>query len=231
MSKLPLRTQQVCMEIMQNIMSKPCAAVFLDPVNPEESKLVNYNTIVKHPIDLTTIYHRLENGEYPNITQWDKDMNLIWSNAEKYFKKGSYMSIVASEIQRIYIKEYEKIKVLRLAKWAKVVNELKLKLEKLYDNPPPFIAAVSQMQQLEHDEKLKPFSEDELNTFIHMASYLDNTDDSKKMMHIINYFQPNTLTDTNPVKLDVNDLQIPTLHALREFVSHKVAEMNIKYPR
>ena len=231
-AKLSPKTQQICLEIMEIIMRKPSAAVFLTPVDPEKDNVPDYYQVIKHPIDLGTIQKRLKNGEYSNKSQWDKDMNLIWSNAEKYYKKGSLISILANELHRVYEKECEKLRLLRVAKWSRVIVELNQKLDRLYEQPPAVVNALLQLQGRKNEEKLKPFSEEELNTLIHMSQYLSNPHDSLKMYRIIKYFQPDADVDGKTItKLDVNDLELKTLYALRDYITFRLAEMNMQYPR
>lgn len=228
MSKLPERTRLICIDIMDKLMKLPCAKVFLDPVDTESEDYRNYLNVVKHPMDLTQIYKRLTGNEYTGITQWDKDMNLIWNNAEKFYTKSSMMAILSGELRRQYEKEYQRIKLLRLAKWSRVVFGFKAKLEALFENIPPVVGA---MGEFSDGDTTKPFSEEELNTFIRMCLYIQNTQDSQKMAQIIHYYQPDFKMEKGTFEIDVNDLSVPTLHALRDFVTFRLAEMNILYPK
>ena len=231
-TKLSPKTQQICLEIMDILMQKPSASVFLSPVDPEKDNVPDYYQVIKHPIDLGTIHKRLQNGEYSNKSQWDKEMNLVWTNAEKYYKKGSLISILANELHRVYDKECEKLKLLRTAKWSRVIVDLNQKLDRLYEQPPAVVNALLQLKERKDEEKLKPFSEEELNILIHMSQYLANNHDSMKILRIIKYFQPDTvIANNNLFKLDVNDLELKTLYALRDYITYRLAEMNIQYPR
>ena len=228
MAKLPERTRTICIEIMDKLMKLPCAKIFLEPFDAEHENAPNYYNVVKHPIDLNQIYKRLVNNEYAGISQWDKDMNFIWNNAEKFFTKTSMMGALASELHRHYEKEYQRVKILRLAKWSRVVFGFKTKLETLFESVPPVIGALA---QLSNDGPLNPFSEEELNQFIRMTLYLQNTQDSKRMAQIVQHYQPGCPITKGTVEIDVNDMDVQTLHALRDFVTFRLAEMNIAYPR
>ena len=61
----------------------PEAVRFLEPVDWEKLKLPLYPNIIENPLDLGTISRKLNNLEYSNIFEFDKDMNLVWSNAKK----------------------------------------------------------------------------------------------------------------------------------------------------
>lgn len=81
------------------------------------------------------------------------------------------------------------------------------------------------------NDKLKPFSEEELNVFIRMSLYLKNPCDSRKMARIVQYFQPDCKIQSANSEIDVNDLNVNTLYALRDYVTYRLGEMNLEYPR
>ena len=222
MSRLPPKMKLLCISIMDDLMKRPCAAAFLDNVD---------NSNVKHPINLNLIYQKLQNNEYSTVSQWDKDMNLIWNNAEKVAGKTHYLFALANELHKKYDKLYQRIKILRLAKWSRVVFSYRTKLENIFESIPPVLGALSQLPERSHDTQLKPFSEEELNLFIRMSAYLTNPIDSKKMAKIVQHYQPDIPIPAGSVELDVNDLQPQTLYALRDFATFRLAEMNIAYPK
>jgi hypothetical protein len=212
-------------------MKLPCAKVFLHPVDPIRDDVPNYLQVIKHPVDLNLILKRLQNNEYAGISHWDKDMSFIWSNAEKFYQKDSLMAILANQLRRHYDKQYQRVKVLRLAKWSRVVIGFKARLEALFDQIPPVIGALATFSDKTGQTSLKPFSEEELNIFIRMSLYLQNPVDAKKMAQIIRHCQPELEFGQGENEIDVNDLAIETLYTLRDFVTYRLAEMNIAYPK
>ncbi|OHT13122.1 Bromodomain containing protein [Tritrichomonas foetus] len=231
MSKISKRIRVICIDIMDKLMKLPCAKVFLDPVDPVKDNVPTYLQVIKHPIHLRLINKRLLNNEYSGISHWDKDMNLVWNNAEKFYQKTSYIGILANELHKHYDKEYQRIKLQRLAKWSRAVFGFKSQLEKLFDTIPPVVGALAQFPEKSSTEKLKPFSEEELNIFIRMSLYLRNSHDSKKMAQIVQHFQPDIVFSSLDNEIDVNDLEITTLYALRDYVTYRLAEMNLVYPK
>jgi hypothetical protein len=218
---------------METLMKLPCAQPFLHPFEPPADDLASYNALIKHPIDLPTILKRLMNNEYPGISHWDRDMSFIWTNAEKWRGKSAWpwRASLANELHRHYDKEYERVKLLRLAKWSRVVFAFRTKLEALFDTIPPFVGAMAHCSDRVNASLLKPFSEEELNVFIRMSLYLVNLPDSKKMARIIQHFQPEFEISDKPLEIDVNDLSVQSLHALRAYITYRLAEMNILYPK
>jgi hypothetical protein len=230
MSRLAKRTRLTCIEIMDDLMRLPCAKVFLHAVDPVRDDVPTYLQVIKHPVDLGLVLKRLQNNEYQGISAWDKDMGYIWQNAEKFYQKGHLMSILANELHRHYDKEYQRVKVLRLAKWSRVVIGFRARLEALFEQIPPVIGALAAFSD-KTGQALKPFSEEELNIFIRMSLYLQNPVDAKKMAQIVQHCQPELEVTGQAVELDVNDLSVQTLYCLRDFVTFRLAEMNVAYPR
>lgn len=82
---------------------------FTEPLDVEELGLDDYYTIVKNPMDLSTVKKNLEagipnrcnviKGVYMSPIQFKMDMNLIWLNALAYSKKNSTISDFAEELQ------------------------------------------------------------------------------------------------------------------------------------
>lgn len=227
--KFSKQIQNICLEITETLMSQPCGKLFLQPTEPDNPK---YQQVIKHPIGLEMIHTRLADGEYTCVSQWEKDVCLIWANAEKFHTKNSYVYYMAAELQNHFNKLFQKkIKNRRLAKWSRTVFTLKTKLEALFNEIPPIIGAFSIQPEMIQGKDVKLFSEEELNTFIRMSLYLQNTEDSKKLGMIIKHFQPDIKFENDEIEIDVNDLDKVTLHSLRNYIELRLAEMNILYPK
>ena len=73
-----------------NIMENdPQAIDFLVPVDYVALNILDYPTIITHPMDLGTVKKNLENGEYKLFQDFMSDINLIWKNCKTYNKAGS----------------------------------------------------------------------------------------------------------------------------------------------
>ncbi len=67
----------------------PQAIDFLVPVDYVALNILDYPTIITHPMDLGTVKKKLENGEYKLFQDFMSDINLIWKNCKTYNKAGS----------------------------------------------------------------------------------------------------------------------------------------------
>ncbi|OAC99836.1 hypothetical protein MUCCIDRAFT_147227, partial [Mucor lusitanicus CBS 277.49] len=57
---------------------------FLEPVDPVAMNLPDYTTIVKRPMDLSTIEKKLMNDEYDDPEGFESDMTLMFNNCYLY---------------------------------------------------------------------------------------------------------------------------------------------------
>ena len=71
-------------EIMDKMINDKNAFDFKEPVDYEALGLLDYPTIIKHPMDLGTCKNKLLNGEYKIFQEFIDDVNLIWENCRNY---------------------------------------------------------------------------------------------------------------------------------------------------
>lgn len=223
--------KESCLQIMDKVMKRPCAALFLEPVDPERDGAPNYYNVVKRPVDLGTIRKRLENDEYSNIGAWNRDMNLIWGNAEKFNGKDSIPCLLAKEIQRAYEKEFKQIKALDLHKWAQEVSNLKDHLDNLLDSPPDPVTKFATISEKPDPNQLKPFTDEEMDIFIRSSMMLTSKQDGKKMLHIIRLHDPGFTGPDQNGFVNVGQLSVTILHLLRDYINQRLSDLNLTPPK
>ena len=96
-----------CIKIMDELISRDIACIFVDPVDPILDQCPDYFDIILHPMDLTTCKKKLEQDEYENVSLWKADVDLIWTNAILFNGSDSIIGIVALELQEVF-NEYTK---------------------------------------------------------------------------------------------------------------------------
>ncbi|KRT82749.1 PHD finger motif containing protein, partial [Oryctes borbonicus] len=74
-------------KVLDLITAKDTNEIFSEPVDLEE--VPDYITVVTDPMDLSTMYKKLENGEYPDLTSMEKDFDLMISNCLAYNNKDT----------------------------------------------------------------------------------------------------------------------------------------------
>ena len=51
--------------------------------------LPDYPTVIKKPMDLSTVRKNIKTNKYTNIEEFLKDLQLIWDNCHLYNEPGS----------------------------------------------------------------------------------------------------------------------------------------------
>lgn len=205
-------------------MELPCAAPFIS--QPETSD----KPAVKHPMDLSMIHQKLENGGYGSFSQWEKDMTLIWTNAEKSQQKDTYLLSLAQTLRDHFKKECRRYKRTRFNGWFRDVSSICQKMTDLFQTPPSAVGAIMRLPGRDAREEMKPMTEPEIATFIRMSRYLDDPKDSQEMRRLISIHEQIPLKEVEMGEIDVSDLKKDTMYALRDYLAVRLCEMNIAYP-
>lgn len=228
---LPQIVRETCLDIMKNVMKRPCASLFLEPVNPDRDGAPNYYAVVKKPVDLGSIYKKLENDEYTSVAAWNRDMSLVWGNAEKFNGRESFIGLIAFEIKRNYDREYRKIRILTMQKWIQTVSDLKDQLDDLLDSPPDTITKYATISERPDPNQAKPFTDDDIDQLIRSSMYLSSKQDAKKMLHIIRLCEPHYPGPDEKNRIDVSSLSSSTLHTLKDYVFQRLQDLGIQIPK
>jgi thiamine biosynthesis lipoprotein ApbE len=85
-----------------------------------------YIKMIKKPMDMTTLYNKLNQNQYQTLTDFSKEMLLIFSNAKEFNEKGSDLYESAAQLE-----EYYKILVEPIKKANLESREFKVKFIKI----------------------------------------------------------------------------------------------------
>lgn len=107
---------QECHGILRLFQSRPDADAFLEPVDWEAFGLMDYPEIITHPMDLSTVQSKLEDGKYNSPPDFAKDMRLIWKNAMTYNRPDSDIFETAEKLAKLFEKKFSKIKTNKKAR-------------------------------------------------------------------------------------------------------------------
>ena len=73
---------------------------FREPVPWKELGLVDYPTVIKHPMDLGTVKKKLKKKQYTTLYAVAEDVRLIWNNCMTYNADGSDFYKLAETLQK-----------------------------------------------------------------------------------------------------------------------------------
>lgn len=105
------------LQIMQKISKRPCARIFLEPVDP--AVVPGYYDTIIEPVDISMVNQRLNVNDYTQISEWVRDMKLIWQNAEKFYGQSSFQAALGRELFRVFEREYERFVEFSVMRWVK----------------------------------------------------------------------------------------------------------------
>lgn len=101
---------QKCLTVIHAMMDHPEAAPFSEPVDWEAYGLLDYPTIIKRPMDASTVEQKLLAGEYATMNKFAVDMRLIYKNAQTYNRSDSEIYKAAEMLAKLFEKKFSKIK-------------------------------------------------------------------------------------------------------------------------
>ncbi|KAF8204343.1 hypothetical protein K438DRAFT_1716031 [Mycena galopus ATCC 62051] len=82
------------------------AKIFLYPVDPIRDHAPKYFDVVKEPMDLQSMAHKLEGGKYPDRFAFQADFRLIMSNAKLYNPVGSFVHDETLALETYFEKQW-----------------------------------------------------------------------------------------------------------------------------
>jgi len=97
-----------CM-LKSKIMSAASCLPFLTPVDPKKLGILDYFNVIKHPMDLGTVHDCLMKHRYDKLSDANKHIGLVFSNAMAYNPPGHPIHLAALKLQNQYNLELSKM--------------------------------------------------------------------------------------------------------------------------
>ena len=85
-------------KLLLTLRNFPDSSPFLEPVDWKKMGLTDYPSIIKYPMDLTTMATKLSNKEYKSISEFESDFRFIVSNCQIYNAEFSEVYMMASRM-------------------------------------------------------------------------------------------------------------------------------------
>ncbi|KAH0551510.1 hypothetical protein GP486_007273 [Trichoglossum hirsutum] len=100
------KTQQKYLLVgLRNLKRIKDAAPFLEPVDPVKLNIPTYFSIIKNPMDISTMEKKLKAEEYATVEEYVADMDLIASNAVTFNGPDHFVSAHASNLKKAFEKQ------------------------------------------------------------------------------------------------------------------------------
>jgi len=85
--------------------TEPAGEPFRNPVDPVKYGCIDYYLYIKHPIDLSTIRKKLVTNQYKDAWRFVADIQLMFSNAYLFNKRGSPVYEYTNRLNKIWNQE------------------------------------------------------------------------------------------------------------------------------
>ena len=224
--------KKLCLDITKKLRNHPCASIFNEPVNNKDPTLRDYFKKIRNPQDLGSIYDRLLSDEYTSVTQWENDINTVWSNAETYNGANSTVGWIANYLSSVFQKLKAPLDMHNTTNWTRQVYSLTDKLDHYFIDCPDLLQdAIPQNFNQAEEYILPSFSSKDISAFIKASEILNSPQDTAAICKILSKYAPKTNLSKDNIIVDVNNLSKVALHALRDYFKKKLVELRIPYPQ
>ncbi|KAL1916111.1 uncharacterized protein VTP21DRAFT_6115 [Calcarisporiella thermophila] len=85
------------------------AAPFLEPVDPVKLAIPDYPTIIKHPMDFSTLEKKLTGDQYADVSEVIEDFQLVFNNCYIYNGKHSVIGRMAQNLEEAFQKQIKQM--------------------------------------------------------------------------------------------------------------------------
>lgn len=128
-----------CLEVTNKMLHMDLCKPFKEKVDPIRDGAPNYNEIVKHPMDLSTIRKNLITNELKSMDEWAAAVNLVWHNAMLFNSEGTLIHLIAKEMKEWFDKKYGKMPRTKDEEWMMLLRKSTKKMMYLSQRPPATI--------------------------------------------------------------------------------------------
>ncbi|KAK8886009.1 hypothetical protein M9Y10_041468 [Tritrichomonas musculus] len=125
-----------CLKITTDFIDDKLSLLFKDPFHPDKEIQDEYYSIIKKPMDLSTVMRKLKENAYISIGDWSDDMNLIFDNAIKYNGESSLVGSIALYLKQKFEKKKKSIENLNSRNYEDQIIAYTRELNQTLLKPP-----------------------------------------------------------------------------------------------
>lgn len=214
--------------IMDELIKRPCAKLFMQPMSPDDEDAPNYYIKIRRPMDLGTIQGKILTNDYKSFAEWEKDLNLIWTNAERFYGKNHHISCMANILKEHYNKYLDRELPGTMREWISEVSKLQQKLDTIVKKAPQELA-----KNWKREIKLKPLPAmkvSQIRNLVNASALLTDKEDARAMFGIIHNLNPEIQAFSEDVTLDLDSLSTKTHYMLQWYIAKRLEEDGLQYP-
>src|ERR1700722_17589585 len=91
-----------CANVLRGLKRHRDAGPFAKPVDPIALGIPEYRTIIKHPMDLSTISQKLETSAYSLASHFISDVHLMLSNCFSFNAEGTQVHLMGRNLEKYF---------------------------------------------------------------------------------------------------------------------------------
>lgn len=98
-----------CGQVIRELMGRKHESIaypFLAPVDPVAQGVPNYFEIIKEPMDLSTIQHKLTEGQYYNADEFEADVRLMFRNCYAFNPEDTPVNELGHRLESVFDKRW-----------------------------------------------------------------------------------------------------------------------------
>lgn len=99
-----------CSEVLRELNKKQHAVYsypFLTPVDPIALNIPHYREIIKHPMDLSTMRRKLDDGEYRSSDEFRADAKLMFNNCYTFNPPGTEVHTFGKKLEEVFDRKWK----------------------------------------------------------------------------------------------------------------------------
>ncbi|KAI2790520.1 hypothetical protein POX_d06037 [Penicillium oxalicum] len=101
-----LRFCQEALEELYKPKYQDIALAFYLPVDPVALNIPTYHSVIKHPMDLSTIKAKLATGQYENAKEFHSDVKLMFRNCYRFNLQGDPTWVAGKSLEEVFDKKW-----------------------------------------------------------------------------------------------------------------------------
>lgn len=219
---------EFCNGVVDELLKRPCAKPFIKPIPTDDEDYSGYYVKIKKPMYFSKVQEKLLTGSYKSINEWEKDINSIFTNTDRFFGKDSCMSYMANEVRKHFDKLMNEGIPDKPRDWVAEVNELQRKIDEVIKSTPPELSKF-----WKHEIKIKALPQmknDEIRDLVNASKLLTGKEDARAMFSLIHQMNPEINAFSEDVTLDLDTLSNKTHYALQWYIQKRLDEDGVQYP-
>ena len=125
-----------CLKLVEELMTWKICIPFIEMVDPEKDGAPGYFQVVEEPMCLQEVKNRILGKHYRHISEFKRDMNLIWENAERYNGENNLYTQFAREGANWFEKKMKHFPETLEEEWMTKFRKVAKQFYEAIENPP-----------------------------------------------------------------------------------------------